>query len=64
MEKSYYFATIFFGWIITLAIAGFTIVAFKMGYVVTGFLFLLITIASVFMNVLFIRKWFRSQPHL
>lgn len=32
MEKSYYVATILFGWIILLAIATFSIIAFKMGY--------------------------------
>ncbi|MGE6259186.1 hypothetical protein ACQKCU_14975 [Heyndrickxia sporothermodurans] len=61
MEKSYYFATIFFGWIILLAVAFFSIVSFKMGYVVIGFLFLVITIVSVFVNILFIRRWSKGQ---
>ncbi|QQZ07825.1 hypothetical protein [Heyndrickxia vini] len=61
MEKSYYVATILFGWIILLAIATFSIIAFKIGYFIIGLIFILITIASIIMNLLFIRKWFKKQ---
>ncbi|PKR83298.1 hypothetical protein CWO92_20070 [Heyndrickxia camelliae] len=61
MEKTYYFATLFFGFIITIAILCFAIVCFYIHYLWTGIIFLLIFIGAISMNIVFARKWFQNQ---
>jgi hypothetical protein len=58
MEKTYYVATLLFTSFISLAIASFTIICFKIDRPWFGFIFFVILMASILMNVLFARKWF------
>lgn len=61
MEKTYFYATIFFGWLITLALIIFIVVAFKMSMIVIGCILILISLASLLMNIVFMKKGVRNQ---
>ncbi|MBS4203497.1 hypothetical protein [Lederbergia citrea] len=57
MEKTYYVATLIFGWFITVSLAVFMYFAFKLGYSLIGIVMTMIVIASAAMNTLFLKKW-------
>ncbi|MBS4172640.1 hypothetical protein [Bacillus sp. FJAT-49736] len=61
MEKTYYVATLFFGFIITLAILCFAIVSFYLHYPWAGILFIIIFLAGISMNVVFAKKWIQKS---
>lgn len=61
MEKTYFYATIFFGWLITLALIIFMVVAFKMSMITIGCILILICLASLLMNIVFMKKGVRNQ---
>lgn len=60
LEKTYFIATLIFGWFITLSLAVFNYFAFRLDYPVIGVILVLITIASAAMNILLFRKWKRT----
>ncbi|CAM4013305.1 hypothetical protein [Lederbergia lenta] len=60
MEKTYFIATLAFGWFITLGLGVFTYFGFRLGYPLIGIMFIAITIASAAMNILLIKKWKRT----
>ncbi|MED1201881.1 hypothetical protein [Heyndrickxia acidicola] len=64
MEKTYYIATLIFGWIISVALAVFSAAGFWLGYMWIGVTFLAILCASISMNIVFIRKWFKGKNHI
>lgn len=61
MEKTYYVSTLIFGFIISLSLAIFAIFAFKLSYPIIGGAFILICIASVVVNILFLRGFYAKQ---
>ncbi|MDQ0176342.1 hypothetical protein [Bacillus chungangensis] len=61
MEKVYYYATLFFGTFITLALIIFSIFAFRLGYPVIGIFLVLIVIASIFVYIVFMKKWDKQK---
>ena len=57
LEKTYFIATLIFGWFITLSLAVFTYFAFKLDYPIIGIGIIVITVASAVVNSLMYRKW-------
>lgn len=57
MSKAFFIGTLFFTILITIASAGFAIMGFYFSYPWIGVVFIIITIASLSMNILFLRNW-------
>ncbi|MBS4207424.1 hypothetical protein [Bacillus sp. FJAT-50079] len=60
MEKTFFIATLFFSWFITISLAVFSYFAIQLGYTFIGICLIVIMIASIAMNTVFRKKWKRT----